>query len=97
LDAAHITPDREATSSTSDTNGLSLCKIHHPAYDINIIGIDSDDKVHVRDDILNEVDGPMLEHGIKEMNMRTLWIPRAKFKQTDRDRLEVRFQMFQAQ
>ena len=97
LDAAHITPDREATSSTSVTNGLSLCKIHHAAYDINIIGIDSDYKVHVRDDILNEVDGPMLEHGIKEMDMRSLWIPRSKTKRPDRDRLDARFKQFQMQ
>lgn len=96
LDAAHITPDREATSSTSVTNGLSLCKIHHTAYDINIIGINSDYKVHVREDILSEVDGPMLEHGIKEMNMRSLWVPASKAKQPDRDRLDQRFRIFQA-
>jgi len=97
LDAAHITPDREEDSSTSVTNGLSLCKIHHRAYDINIVGIDPDYKVHIREDILQEVDGPMLEHGIKEMNMRSLWIPTTKSKQPDRDRLKQRFRIFQAQ
>ena len=97
LDAAHITPDREEHSSTSVTNGLSLCKIHHTAYDINIIGIDPDYKVHVREDILAEVDGPMLEHGIKDMDLRSLWTPKAKTKRPDRDRLEQRFRVFQDQ
>jgi len=97
LDAAHITPDRDADSSTSVTNGLSLCKIHHTAYDINIIGIDPDYKVHVREDILQEVDGPMLEHGIKDMDMRSLWTPKARIKHPDRDRLEHRFRIFQDQ
>jgi putative restriction endonuclease len=97
LDAAHITPDRDEDSSTSVTNGLSLCKIHHAAYDINIVGIDPDYKVHIREDILQEVDGPMLEHGIKEMNMRSLWIPPAKSKQPDRERLAERFKVFHNQ
>ncbi len=97
LDAAHITPDRDADSSTSVSNGLSLCKIHHTAYDINIVGIDPDYKVHIREDILQEVDGPMLEHGIKEMDMRSLWVPPAKSKQPDRERLAERFQIFQTQ
>jgi len=57
-----------------------LCKIHHTACDLNIIGIDPDYKVHIREDILQEEDGPMLEHGIKEMDMRSLWIPPTKSK-----------------
>ena len=97
LDAAHITPDREADSSTSVTKGLSLCKIHHTAYDINIVGIDPDYKIHIREDILKEVDGPMLQHGIKEMDMRSLWIPPTKSKQPDRERLSERFTVFQQQ
>jgi putative restriction endonuclease len=97
LDAAHITPDSDVTSSTSVTNGLSLCKIHHSAYDINIIGIDPDYKVHVRLDILAEIDGPMLEHGIKEMNNSQLWIPSVLGDRPDSARLEVRFKQFAAQ
>lgn len=97
LDAAHITPDSDEGSSTSVTNGLSLCKIHHTAYDINIIGIDSDYTVHVRSDILSETDGPMLEHGIKEMNQTKLWIPHSSKDQPDPNRLESRFRLFVGQ
>jgi putative restriction endonuclease len=94
LDAAHITPDSDETSSTSVTNGLSLCKIHHTAYDINIMGIDADYTVHVRDDILAEKDGPMLEHGIKEMDKGKLWVPTLLRERPDPVRLDVRFREF---
>lgn len=94
LDAAHITPDNDEDSSTSVTNGLSLCKIHHAAYDVNIIGIDPNYRVHVREDILEEVDGPMLQHGIKEMDRRELWVPGQVREHPDKDRLLQRFTVF---
>jgi putative restriction endonuclease len=97
LDAAHITPDNDETSSTSVTNGLSLCKIHHTAYDIDIVGIDADYTVHIRQDILNETDGPMLEHGIKEMDKIKLWVPPAHGERPDPARLEERFLKFVGQ
>lgn len=97
LDAAHITPDSASSTTTSVTNGLSLCKIHHTAYDINILGIDSDYTVHVREDVLAEIDGPMLQHGIKEMDQVSLWIPDSVKKQPDRERLGDRFKEFAAQ
>lgn len=94
LDAAHITADSDETSSTSVTNGLSLCKIHHAAYDANIIGIDSSCKVHVSIKILNEVDGPMLLHGIQEMDQRELWVPRRNSEHPSAERLGKRFELF---
>jgi putative restriction endonuclease len=97
LDAAHITPDNDESSSTSVTNGLSLCKIHHTAYDIDIVGIDADYTVHIRQDILNETDGPMLEHGIKEMHKIKLWVPPAQGEKPDPARLEERFLKFVGQ
>jgi putative restriction endonuclease len=94
LDAAHITPDSDSQTSTSVTNGLSLCKIHHTAYDINIVGIDADYTVHIREDILAEKDGPMLQHGIKEMDQSKLWVPPSANKRPDPARLEARFLEF---
>ena len=97
LDAAHIIPDSDENSSTSVTNGLSLCKIHHTAYDINMLGIDSDFRVHVRRDILAETDGPMLEHGIKEMEGTSIWVPRESTERPDPCRLNKRFSEFSKQ
>ncbi|MBN2352090.1 MAG: HNH endonuclease, partial [Spirochaetales bacterium] len=42
LDAAHIIPDAEESGEPVIPNGLALCKIHHSAYDKNIIGITPD-------------------------------------------------------
>ena len=42
LDAAHIIPDGQPRGELVVPNGLSLCKIHHAAFDNNIIGITPD-------------------------------------------------------
>jgi putative restriction endonuclease len=39
LDAAHIVPDFKEAGFASVNNGLALCKIHHAAYDRNLLGI----------------------------------------------------------
>lgn len=94
LDAAHITPDIADNSSTSVTNGIALCKIHHAAYDRHLIGIDGDYVVHIREDIKLEVNGPMLKHGIQEMNGRSLHVPRRYNDRPDPERLHRRFNEF---
>ena len=95
LDAAHIVPDRLDEGIAATQNGLALCKIHHAAFDGNILGIDPDLVVHVREDILEEVDGPMLQHGIKEMHGRRLSvIPRHRSDKPSALLLEERFAVF---
>lgn len=93
LDAAHIKP--HATGGTSTVpNGVALCKIHHAAFDHNIIGIRPDMTAAVREDVLEEVDGPMLKHGIQEVHDRKLIVPRRPAWQPDSDALEERFEAF---
>ena len=94
LDAAHIIPDNDDRGEPKITNGLSLCKIHHTAYDKNIIGINTDYKAIVREDILEEVDGPMLKHGIQQMNGQKIHLPRAEEHKPDLDFLQERFEAF---
>jgi len=93
LDAAHIIPDNQG-GNPEVSNGLSLCKIHHAAYDQNIIGISPDYNIEVRNDILDEVDGPMLKYGLQKMNGNKLLVPRSKVHQPDRDGLDIRYQQF---
>ena len=57
LDAAHILPDRDERGNPEVPNGLSLCRIHHGAYDVDILGVDPDYRIHVRRDVLEEIDG----------------------------------------
>ena len=96
LDAAHIRPDRDEQGLPEIPNGLSLCKIHHSAYDLNILGIAPDLTVHIRADVLEQVDGPMLQHGIKEMAGRVICIPKRHEHRPNSDYLSIRFEGFTA-
>lgn len=93
LDAAHIRPDSEGGEPVVP-NGLSLCKIHHAAYDSKMIGIDSDYRISVRSDVLQEIDGPTLRHSIQEVHGSTLQLPRRRAARPDRDLLGERFERF---
>lgn len=94
LDAGHILTDRHPLGLPIVPNGLALCKIHHAAFDQNIIGVSPDLRVAVRQDILEEVDGPMLRYGIQALAGERIVVPVSRASKPDRDRLEVRYQEF---
>lgn len=96
LDAAHILPDRDERGRPEVPNGLCLCKIHHAAYDANIVGVDPDYLVHVRRDVLAEHDGPMLRYGLQKMEGVTMQRPRAAALRPRPEYLEERFARFRA-
>lgn len=96
LDAAHILPDGHPRGLPVVPNGLALCKIHHAAFDENILGVRPDLLVEVRDDVLHEVDGPMLLHGLQEMNGVRIHVPRQSQARPDKERLEERYEEFRA-
>jgi putative restriction endonuclease len=75
---------------------MSLCNIHHGAYDADIIGISPDYTIHVKDSVLATFDGPTLQHSIKEMDGEALrQIPRETASKPDRELLAERFEKFQ--
>lgn len=94
LDAAHIIEDGHDWGEPVVQNGLSLCKIHHAAYDRGLLGISPDYEVHVNAALLEEVDGPMLKHGLQEMQGRPLHLPDSSRDHPDRARLAQRFEGF---
>ena len=94
LDAAHIIADGEEMGLPVIQNGLSLCKIHHAAYDRNILGVSPDYTVKIRDDILQEHDGPMLRHGLQELEGSSLILPSDIKNWPDKERLALRFEGF---
>jgi putative restriction endonuclease len=94
LDAAHIIPDSEARGVPVVQNGLSLCKIHHAAYDHDILGISPDYEVKFHTKILEEHDGPMLRHGLQELEGTKLVLPSRIIDRPDRERLELRYRKF---
>ena len=96
LDAAHIVPDSEDSGIASVRNGLALCKIHHAAYDRHILGIRPDSYgIEIRKDLLDEIDGPMLRHGLQEHHGKKLMVvPRARAERPDHELLEISYQRF---
>lgn len=97
LDAAHIIPDTDALGTPVVPNGLALCKIHHAAYDANILGIRPDRTVQIRHDLLEEIDGPMLRHGLQHHHGQPLMnLPRRSADRPDPERVLVRYQRFLA-
>ncbi len=96
LDAAHIVPDADGGAPVVP-NGLALCKIHHASFDAGVLGIEPERlRVRIRPDVLEEIDGPMLRHGLQELEGERIWVPRAAGKRPDPECLEKRWQSFRA-
>jgi putative restriction endonuclease len=96
LDAAHILPDRDERGKPEVPNGLALCKIHHAAFDANILGVAPDRIIHIRHDVLEEHDGPMLQHGLKGMDGVTIRTPMHRALWPREEYLAERFKRFRA-
>ncbi|HET6380392.1 MAG TPA: HNH endonuclease [candidate division Zixibacteria bacterium] len=96
LDAAHIIGDAQEQGDPVVSNGLSLCKLHHAAFDRHFLTVRPDYRIEVRQSVLDEEDGPMLLHGLKEMHERLILLPSNVSLQPDRDRLAQRYQAFRA-
>jgi len=95
LDAAHIVSHADGGKAVVP-NGLSMCKIHHAAFDSNILGVRPDHVVEIREDILDEIDGPMLRHGLQEMHGGQLFVPRREELHPSSSALEQRYVQFQS-
>lgn len=94
LEAAHILPDGHPQGEPTITNGVALCKLHHAAFDAYILGIRPDHVIEIRQDILREVDGPMLRHGLQEIAGTVLRPPRDVRQHPNRDFLAERYELF---
>lgn len=95
LDAAHIVGDIEERGLPVVSNGLSLCTIHHRAFDEDLLGISPDYEVRITPRLLEEDDGPMLDL-LKKAHATAIQVPKRKAMQPDRELLAVRFDAFRA-
>jgi putative restriction endonuclease len=96
LDAAHITPDSDDDGLPVTSNGLSLCKLHHAAFDNFFFTVTPEYRVEVRPSILAESDGPMLVVGLQEIQGKPIELPARRVDRPDLQRLEVRMTRFRA-
>ncbi len=95
LDAAHIVADTEPAGAPSVSNGLSLCSIHHRAFDEDLVGVSPDYEVRVHPRLLEDEDGPMLAV-LKTAHRSTIHLPRSRVSRPDRDLLAIRFERFES-
>jgi putative restriction endonuclease len=96
LDAAHIIADGDdELGHPIVQNGIPLSKVHHAAFDAQLIGVDPDFRVHISERLLIQQDGPLLE-SMKKLDGGMLHMPFRAQDRPDRERLALRFEQFRA-
>jgi putative restriction endonuclease len=95
LDAAHIKEDRDGGEPIVP-NGVSMCAIHHRAFDSSLLGIRPDFVIEIRPDVLKESDGPTLLHALQGLHASKLTLPRSPTAWPREDLLEERYERFRA-
>jgi putative restriction endonuclease len=96
LDAAHILPDVHPRGEPAISNGVALCKLHHAAFDQDIMGIRPDLVIEISHRLLEEVDGPMLVHGLQGFHGEMIQVPRVTNHKPQVEFLEERYERFLA-
>lgn len=95
LEAAHIRRDAQGGEPIVP-NGISMCAIHHRAFDSNLLGISPRHRIELRRDILEEPDGPTLRHALQGLHGELLILPRRREDRPRPDLLEQRYEEFRA-
>ena len=93
LDAAHIKEDAQGGEPIV-TNGIAMCAIHHRAFDALVLGVTPRYAVEVRNDVLQEQDGPTLLHALQGVHGTTLVLPTRTAQRPSTELLEERYQRF---
>lgn len=94
LDAAHIVPDPEPLGEPRVQNGLSLCALHHAAFDRFFVGVRPDYVIEVRSDIVKAGNRPTLVHAIQGLHGVPIVVPAARAERPDPRLLERRYAQF---
>lgn len=68
----------------------AVCTLRHGS----LLGVSPDHRVAINRELLEEVDGPMLRHGLQEMHGRALTLPVRRADRPDRERLAWRWERF---
>ena len=61
-----------------------------------IVEVNPDYRVHIRTSVLEEVNGPMLQHGLQELHGSLIQLPKRSEHLPKREYLAERFRQFQA-
>ncbi len=95
IDVAHIVEDKNPKFGQPEiVNGLPLTKLHHAAYDANLIGIDPDYGLHLSRTLMEAKDGQTLAL-LKSIEGKKLLLPKNRKNFPDPERLSIKFQEFE--
>ena len=94
LDAAHIIPDSDPRGEPIVSNGISLCRLHHAAFDRFFLGVRPDRIIEVRRDVLEEIDGPTLQQAIQALHGLSIVLPARLEEQPAAVFLSERYERF---
>ncbi len=94
LDAAHIIPDTEPGGEPVVRNGIALCRLHHAAFDRFFLAVRPDHIIEVRQDVLEESDGPTLRHAIQGIHGQRIILPTKVADRPDVEFLSERYERF---
>jgi len=95
LDAAHITSDADLLGEPAVPNGLSLCAIHHRAFDQSLVAVTPAYRIAVSPRLLTDEDGPMLTL-LQGFDGVEIALPERRSHQPDPKRLARRYEEFLA-
>lgn len=94
LEAAHIVPDSHERGEAGVNNGICLSRIHHRAFDANLIGVNPDYQIQISDQLMDIEDGPILESGLKALRGKEIILPKEKKNWPSQELLAIRFEEF---
>lgn len=91
LDGAHLVPDREELGEPRVSNGLSLCALHHRAFDRDLMGVTPDLTLHVFSDRFERPDDDP-GRVLTDYHGEDLRVPEREEARPDPELLQVRWE-----
>lgn len=95
LEAAHIIPDGEVGDIQFLSNGVALSRIHHRAYDSNLLGIAPDCTIHIGKELQAVSDNEFCQSAFLKYEGAKLSVPRNVDAHPNSEFLAKRFEQFE--
>lgn len=94
LDAAHIVGDAEKHGVPETWNGMSMCSLHHRAYDTDLLGIDRRSRVHVSAELLQSQPPAFVRSAFSAFMDTSIAMPLRAADRPHPDALQMKFENF---
>jgi len=95
IEAAHIIPDKEIGPKQTVSNGIALNRLHHRAYDSQLLGIDPDYKIHLGREFELIEGSDVISNYFSMYEGAKIYVPKNNQLKPDKDYLARRFESFE--